>query len=151
MKSTLEELRQRLLENQTDDKDTAGYKRSKRDMDHYLQDIREQLFLQNVLISPADLQLKERIGEGTFGVVYRGLWRGSSVAVKLIKAPVGLEEVDIVRFRREAYLMSRLRHPNIALIMGICMMQSPGPDSGLSDDTSMCIVTEYLSQGQCSH
>ncbi|KAK6158145.1 hypothetical protein DH2020_005459 [Rehmannia glutinosa] len=41
-----------------------------------------------------DLQLREEIGQGSFGVVYRGVWNGS---------------IDIMR---------RLRHPNVLLFMG---------------------------------
>jgi len=60
---------------------------------------------------------------GTYEVVYKGVWRGSTVAVKVIRPNVlvGMGEAEIENFKGEAYIMSRLRHPNIVLIMGISM------------------------------
>ena len=83
-----------------------------------------------------------------------------------------LTESDIECFRKEAYMMSRLRHPNIVLVMGISLLdksqnlQKPRPMSkkmrmdsdedfmgGAKDKESkpppktICIITEYLEQG----
>ncbi|XP_052172673.1 serine/threonine-protein kinase CTR1-like [Diospyros lotus] len=83
----------------------------------------------------SDLVLKERIGAGSFGVVHRGDWQGSDVAVKILMDqdfhPERLKE-----FLREVTIMKRLRHPNIVLFMG-AVTQPP----------NLSIVTEYLSRG----
>lgn len=43
---------------------------------------------------------------------------------------------DIEEFRKEAYMMSRLRHPNIVLVMGVSMLEheAPLPPPGYDDD-----------------
>ena len=41
----------------------------------------------NFMISDEEITLGEKIGQGTFGEVYRGEWQGTEVAVKVIKLP----------------------------------------------------------------
>ncbi|XP_076902246.1 serine/threonine-protein kinase CTR1-like [Bidens hawaiensis] len=83
----------------------------------------------------SDLELKEKIGAGSFGVVHRADWNGSDVAVKILLEqdfhPERLNE-----FLQEVAIMRRLRHPNIVLFMG-AVTQPP----------NLSIVTEYLSRG----
>ena len=45
------------------------------------------------------------------------------MAVKVIRPNVlvGMGDAEIENFKSEAYIMSRLRHPNVVLIMGISM------------------------------
>ena len=38
----------------------------------------------NLLVDAAEIQLKSNIGGGSFGVVPKGVWRGTHVAVKVI-------------------------------------------------------------------
>ncbi|OAY38948.1 serine/threonine-protein kinase CTR1 isoform X2 [Manihot esculenta] len=83
----------------------------------------------------SELDLKEKIGEGSFGTVYRADWHGSDVAVKiLMEQDYHAERFN--EFLREVKIMKRLRHPNIVLFMG-AVTQPP----------SLSIVTEYLSRG----
>nr|VDC92772.1 unnamed protein product [Brassica oleracea] len=63
-----------------------------------------------------DLTVGEEIGQGSCGTVYRGLWFGSGVAVKVFSKEEYSEEV-IQSFRQEVALMKRLRHPNVLLFM----------------------------------
>ncbi|KAL0641460.1 hypothetical protein Bca4012_102859 [Brassica carinata] len=82
-----------------------------------------------------DLNVKERIGAGSFGTVHRAEWHGSDVAVKiLMEQDFHAERVN--EFLREVAIMKRLRHPNIVLFMG-AVTQPP----------NLSIVTEYLSRG----
>jgi len=58
------------------------------------------LDLASVEIDEKDIQLLNAIGKGQFGKVYRGLWKGSQVAVKEIEKGYGepdLSEFDICR------------------------------------------------------
>ncbi|KAF7820251.1 serine/threonine-protein kinase CTR1-like isoform X1 [Senna tora] len=83
----------------------------------------------------SELILKEKIGTGSFGTVLRADWRGSDVAVKILKVQ-GFDAERYEEFRKEVLLMKRLRHPNIVLLMG-AVFQQP----------NFSIVTEYLSRG----
>ncbi|PSS23613.1 Serine/threonine-protein kinase [Actinidia chinensis var. chinensis] len=82
-----------------------------------------------------DLVLKERIGAGSFGTVYRADWHGSDVAVKILMDQDFHPEL-LKEFLREVTITRRLRHPNIVLFMG-AVTQPP----------NLSIVTEYLSRG----
>ncbi|RZC89075.1 hypothetical protein C5167_030768 [Papaver somniferum] len=64
-----------------------------------------------------DLIIGEKIGQGSCGSVYRGLWCGSDVALKLF---VKLDYSDdlLHSCRQEVLLMKRLRHPNVLLFIG---------------------------------
>ncbi|KAK7279008.1 hypothetical protein RJT34_24049 [Clitoria ternatea] len=83
----------------------------------------------------SELVLKENIGTGSFGTVLRADWRGSDVAVKILKVQ-GFDRERFEEFLKEVSLMKRLRHPNIVLLMG-AVIQPP----------KLSIVTEYLSRG----
>ncbi len=48
------------------------------------------------------LQIKEEVGAGSFGKVYRGKWREGVVAIKVLK---NVTERDLIAFRNEAELM----------------------------------------------
>ncbi|CAN0183901.1 unnamed protein product, partial [Ectocarpus sp. 12 AP-2014] len=139
----------------------------------YIQDLQQNLALRDVMVSFGELELGEMVGSGAAGTVWRGSWRGAAVAVKVIRRPfhraMELAGGDLETFKREAYLMTRLRHPNIVLIMGVAFAP-PGhritldgdgtasmsvsrrrelgfEDLGTSTQGSLCIVTELLSRG----
>ncbi|CAM0876337.1 unnamed protein product [Alopecurus aequalis] len=82
-----------------------------------------------------DLVIGEQVGQGICGTVYRSLWHGSDVAVKVFSKQEYSEEM-INTFRQEVSLMKKLRHPNIVLFMGAVASQQ-----------RLCIVTEFLPRG----
>lgn len=58
-----------------------------------------------------------QIGMGSYGVVYKGKWKGVEVAVKrFIKQK--LDERRMLEFRAEMAFLSELHHPNIVLFIG---------------------------------
>jgi hypothetical protein len=65
-----------------------------------------------------DIQMGEQIGMGSYGVVYRGKWKGVEVAVKRF-INQKLDERSVLEFRSEMAFLSELHHPNIVLFIGI--------------------------------
>ncbi|TVU15806.1 hypothetical protein EJB05_39344, partial [Eragrostis curvula] len=86
-------------------------------------------------ISWEELDLKERVGAGSFGTVYRADWHGSDVAVKVL-TDQDVGEAQLKEFLREISIMKRVRHPNVVLFMG-AVIKCP----------HLSIVTEYLPRG----
>ncbi|XP_066345923.1 serine/threonine-protein kinase CTR1-like isoform X1 [Miscanthus floridulus] len=86
-------------------------------------------------ISWEELDLKERVGAGSFGTVYRADWHGSDVAVKVL-TDQDVGEAQLKEFLREIAIMKRVRHPNVVLFMG-----------AVTKCPQLSIVTEYLPRG----
>lgn len=77
--------------------------------------------------------LREKVGEGGMGVVFRGedAETGDSVAIKLLER--GTPELAD-RFRREARILEGLRHPRIVRHLA----------DGVSEDGTPYLVMEWL-------
>ena len=65
----------------------------------------------------SDINIISKIGEGTNGIVYKGKWQRTDVAIKQLKT----SEEDSEEFEREAILMSSLRHPSIVSCFGVSL------------------------------
>lgn len=63
------------------------------------------------------------IGEGSFGSVHRGEWRGQDVAVKILKYQWVDDEV-LKQFDREIDLLNKLRSPYVVNFVGA--VNTPG-------------------------
>lgn len=88
-------------------------------------------------IEYAELKLGEKLGEGAFGVVFKGTWRGGAVAIKKVHNDV--KEQNVQDFLKEAALMKKIRpHTNVVQFLGIC-------------SNPLVIVTEYLEKGSLYH
>lgn len=75
-----------------------------------------------------------RIGGGSFGVVYKGEYLGTPVAIKEV-LPNNTYDVEKY-FERECVLMKEARHPNIAQYIGLT--KSPGQDGRIY------IISEFV-------
>lgn len=71
------------------------------------------------------------VGEGSFGVVYRGQWKDQYVAIKHIST-----EAERKAFTVEIRQLSRVNHENIVRLYGAC---TKGPN--------ICLVMEFAEGG----
>lgn len=71
------------------------------------------------------------VGKGAFGVVWKGLWRNTFVAVKHINS-----EAERREFAIEVRQLSRVSHPNIVRLYGACTQRE-----------HVCLVMEYAEGG----
>ena len=85
----------------------------------------------------ADLATDVQLGEGSFGTVYHGTFRGAECAVKTVRATKVTDQM-VQAFLGEITLMAPLRHPNLVGLIGGCW--TDGPDK-------LCIVLEFCSKG----
>ncbi|CAD5220579.1 unnamed protein product [Bursaphelenchus xylophilus] len=88
-------------------------------------------------LSLVDIEIKGEIGQGSFGKVYKGVYKGKSVAVKRYRALAfgSKSEVDI--FCREVNILCHLNHPNVIAFVGAC----------LDDPSQFAIITEFVAAG----
>jgi serine/threonine protein kinase len=78
-----------------------------------------QTFRKEWIISYDDLEFGKQIGRGAFGVVFRGEYGGSDVAIKQCALNIAADSIQ--EFKNEAVFMLNLkRHPNIVSVLGIC-------------------------------
>eukprot|EP01088_Endostelium_zonatum_P020284 TRINITY_DN7400_c0_g1_i2.p1 TRINITY_DN7400_c0_g1~~TRINITY_DN7400_c0_g1_i2.p1 ORF type:complete len:741 (-),score=79.09 TRINITY_DN7400_c0_g1_i2:91-2313(-) len=77
------------------------------------------------------------LGKGAFGVVMKGRYRGTQVAIKSFLSDSRNKQDEIDLWRKEMDILSSLRHPNIVLLIGGCLTPS-----GVR-----CIVTEFVERG----
>ncbi len=87
------------------------------------------------IIDYKDLTLGQKIGRGGFGDVFKGTWTGQDVAVKKLHM-ADMSAKCTQEFERETKVWSKLHHPNIIALLGICI--SPNP---------YCMVMKYKPSG----
>lgn len=84
------------------------------------------------------IQIKEHLGSGQFGLVNMGEWSQSSevtdVAVKTLRPQSSDEEK--VKFLQEAAIMGQFLHPNVVRLYGVVTVGEP-----------VMIVIEYMEKG----
>ncbi|KNC55148.1 uncharacterized protein AMSG_12385 [Thecamonas trahens ATCC 50062] len=86
-----------------------------------------------LVIPPENLRVLHVVGRGSYGTVYAGTWRATSVAIKRMHAKV-LGPRELSEFVDEAHTLHLLRHPNIVIFMGVTL-EPPA------------IVTEFMDRG----
>lgn len=90
-------------------------------------------------IDSSELRIGVRVGIGSFGEVYRGVWRGTDVAIKILLEQ-DLTTENMEDFCNEIAVLSRLRHPNVILFLGAC-----------TTPPHLSMVTEYMHMGSLYH
>jgi len=89
------------------------------------------------LIHWGDIKWGVKIGQGSFGEVYKGTLWGQDVAVKRLRLK-RLNKSDIEDFHQEVEIMRKMRHPHIVEFLGVSLSKEKG---------QLCLVTEYLVNG----
>ncbi|GAB2275126.1 hypothetical protein Dimus_009888 [Dionaea muscipula] len=86
-----------------------------------------------IVASELDFTNSIEITKGTYCLAS---WRGTQVAVKILRDDVIMDEDKVKAFRDELALLQKIRHPNVVQFLGAVTQSSP-----------MMIVTEYLPKG----
>ncbi|KAF7833918.1 serine/threonine-protein kinase EDR1-like isoform X1 [Senna tora] len=83
----------------------------------------------------SEITVGTRVGIGFFGEVFRGIWNGTDVAIKVFLEQ-DLTAENMEDFCNEISILSRLRHPNVILFLGAC-----------TKPPRLSMVTEYMEMG----
>ncbi|XP_024961096.1 serine/threonine-protein kinase EDR1-like [Cynara cardunculus var. scolymus] len=83
----------------------------------------------------SELTVGTRVGIGFFGEVFRGIWNGTEVAIKVFLEQ-DLTAENMEDFCNEISILSRLRHPNVILFLGAC-----------TRPPRLSMITEYMEMG----
>jgi len=96
----------------------------------------EQRIASDVFIDPNALSIGTPLTTGAYGLVRRGRFHGARVAVKQMLSDIGADEKLLEDTKREAGVMSKMRHPHITAFIGIC-----------EKDDVWYIVSEFCERG----
>lgn len=123
---------------------------------------REAHVKQDWEIDLAKLDIRDVIAHGTYGTVYKGVYDGLDVAVKVLDwGEDGIATEDETRtlrdsFQKEVAVWHKLDHPNVTKFIGASMgtsnLKIPSKSSSTDGCNSLparacCVVVEYLPGG----
>uniref|UniRef100_A0A7S0RF21 Protein kinase domain-containing protein n=1 Tax=Chlamydomonas leiostraca TaxID=1034604 RepID=A0A7S0RF21_9CHLO len=107
----------------------------------------------SIVFSASWVRLATPIGEGAFSRVFEGVYRNpetleeSVVAVKILKKNMLKRRSDCLRFIKEAKIMTKISHKNIAACYGIGKYD----DDDAHNPGSLFIVQELIKGGNLLH
>jgi len=78
-----------------------------------------------------------KLGSGTSGTVYQGLYKGETVAIKVLKTEQSQKEQE--EFKKEFQIMSAIKSPYIVFFFGACL------------EPKLCMVMELCVHGSLYH
>lgn len=90
------------------------------------------LGLTNLHIKSTELKLSEKISSGSYGTLFKAIWRGKEVAIKELSDERQSTE-SIQAFENEMNLLSKLSSPHIVRLYGYCL-----------NDSKYWMVMEYM-------
>ena len=101
-----------------------------------VEDVYSQMTLRRFVVIPGQaISLGQLLGEGEYGVVYKGAWSSPSgvylSAVKVLKDSA--DKDDRVKLLQEGAIMGQFCHPNVVRLHGV--VKEPDPVSWLLRDT----------------
>ena len=89
-------------------------------------------------IGENEIEWVSKISSGSFARVYKGIYGGKYVAIKMLKGK--LDEKTITEFRKEFRVMKELHHPNLVECFGACY-----------ENDHLSYVMEYCPRGTLVH
>jgi tRNA A-37 threonylcarbamoyl transferase component Bud32 len=88
------------------------------------------------IVDNREITLGALLGQGNYGRVTKGIYKGMPVAVKRLFAS-RLDDAAMRKMRREAAILSGLTHPNIVQLMGL----------SITDGGNLLLVMELVERG----
>jgi len=88
-------------------------------------------------ILDSELEYTEKLGAGSSGKVYKGLYKGKEVAIKVLKSMTEAKEID--EFKKEFQIMSAIRSKHVVLFYGAVL------------EPKLCMVMENCARGSLYH
>lgn len=85
------------------------------------------------LIPGSELSFGEVISRGSSCEVFKGKWRGCEVAIKQFHDEYKENQKELSKFVKEMQTLAQVRHPNLILLMGICL-----------DLPHLCLIAEFV-------
>lgn len=89
------------------------------------------------IINDSELEFTEKLGAGSSGKVYKGLYKGNEVAIKVLKSMTETKEIE--EFKKEFQIMSAIRSKYVVYFHGAVL------------EPKLCMVMEYCSRGSLYH
>jgi len=89
------------------------------------------------ILHNADIEFTVKLGSGASGTVYKGLYKGAEIAVKVLKTEQS--EKELLEFKKEFHIMSTIQSPYIVFFFGACL------------EPKLCMVMELCSRGSLYH
>ncbi|KAL0463807.1 UNVERIFIED_CONTAM: U-box domain-containing protein 52 [Sesamum latifolium] len=87
--------------------------------------------IEEIEVATNNFSSLNKIGEGGYGPVYKAIMDHTAVAIKVLKSD---ETEGLKQFQQEVDVLSRMRHPNMVILLGAC------PEFG-------CLVYEHMENG----
>lgn len=84
--------------------------------------------IKSPIISHSDLEFTKELGTGSYGKVFKGLYKGNKVAIKVLKVDHKKAQEE---FRKECEVLSVIESPNVVRFFGACLKPK------------ICVVIEY--------
>jgi len=111
----------------------GGQKDGKHDVEGRRNSFAYEIFEKNINVPLQGVEVGTLLGRGGFGKVYKGTWKGTTVAIKVIEHGERLMENEL-KLPFEAYLSKHISHPNVVQTFLIHTRQQDSPH-GVTVDT----------------
>ncbi|KYQ90942.1 ankyrin repeat-containing protein [Tieghemostelium lacteum] len=93
--------------------------------------------LEHWVIDHSDLEYTLKLGSGSSGKVYKGIYKGKEVAVKVLKSITTQSQLE--EFKKEFQIMGSIRSQFMVTFYGACI------------EPKLCMVMEYCSRDSLYH